>query len=421
MRRVIIISLFLLFACKPSYAASSTRLTLPLSTNVTVIDQTFNDQHRQIGLVSDSLSSTKVILTQEGVSQTTPQYYPYGASHSEITNNPNNRFYTGQRKVSNDDTLYNYNARCYSPETGIFTQPDTVEGINRFAYVAGSPIMNNDPSGHMSTGSEADGGGHWMRQEKEPTLLNKVDLEISQLGLYGMGSLATKVLKTISGIGYDPARDWNLKHEAYLEQFRLKDELGRRIATGMPPVMGPMQLGKLNVGMTSTTLGGIEATQIERSGLGLLTKVDKAARRLEAQQILRTKYGLPPRDMRFEEPLEYMRRLQILADEHGFEIRPHGDFERFFDEYSAGGVYLDKERVAVMGKSMDENLVDYMSTAEHEVVHGIQYARYPRMSIRRMEYEAYLAGGNPRVIRDDPGVFAWFLNTSLRTNGLINP
>ena len=62
--------------------------------------------------------------------------------------NDNNRYYTGQRKVTNDSPLYNYNARYYNPNLGIFIQPDSVEGPNRYAYVGGNPIMKNDPSGN---------------------------------------------------------------------------------------------------------------------------------------------------------------------------------------------------------------------------------------------------------------------------------
>jgi len=62
-----------------------------------------------------------------------------------------NRYYTGQRKVTNDSPIYNYNARYYNPDIGIFIQPDSVEGPNRYAYVGGNPIMKNDPSGNMST------------------------------------------------------------------------------------------------------------------------------------------------------------------------------------------------------------------------------------------------------------------------------
>ncbi len=136
-----------------------TRFTLPLGSNTHLVVENKNGVESQTAIISDKLASTKVILSSDGATNVTPQYYPYGNNLAiQQFNNPNNRYYTGQRKIDSDDSLYNYNARFYSPETGVFTQPDTVQGLNRFAYVGGNPIMRNDPSGHMSTGSEAYGG-----------------------------------------------------------------------------------------------------------------------------------------------------------------------------------------------------------------------------------------------------------------------
>src|SRR3989338_11173459 len=157
---VIILLLFLLSA-KPTFASSTTsRITLPLSTNSTlVVSTTENTVDKKI-IISDHLSSTRVILNEDDKKSSSLSYYPYGEA---LTNNLtplrprlregaaiyqfNNRYYTGQRKLPGD-TLYNYNARFYNPMLGIFTQPDTVEGPNRFAYVGGNPIMATDPSGH---------------------------------------------------------------------------------------------------------------------------------------------------------------------------------------------------------------------------------------------------------------------------------
>ena len=69
--------------------------------------------------------------------------------HTPGVNDNNRYYYTNQRKVTNDSNLYNYNARYYNPDLGIFIQPDTVEGGNRFSYVGGNPVMNNDPSGNF--------------------------------------------------------------------------------------------------------------------------------------------------------------------------------------------------------------------------------------------------------------------------------
>lgn len=162
--RIFFVFGFLFFCITIPVSASSSRLTLPVASNATLVIETKNGIESQTALISDSIASTKVILSSDGTTNVTPQYYPYGSNaRSQVRqqaevgsrqgNDSNNRYYTGQRKVDQDDALYNYNARYYSPESGIFTQPDTVQGINRFAYVGGNPIMNNDPSGHCANAS----------------------------------------------------------------------------------------------------------------------------------------------------------------------------------------------------------------------------------------------------------------------------
>jgi hypothetical protein len=43
-----------------------------------------------------------------------------------------------------------YNARYYDPELGRFIQPDTMlDGLNRYTYCGGNPIVYSDPSGHL--------------------------------------------------------------------------------------------------------------------------------------------------------------------------------------------------------------------------------------------------------------------------------
>ena len=155
----VIVSLFFLFVSPVSASTTTSRITIPLSTNSTlVISNTDSTVDKKI-IISDHLSSTRVILNEDGTESSSLSYYPYGEQFNNLTPlRPrlregaaiyqfNNRLYTGQRKVPGDN-LYNYNARFYNPTLGVFTQPDTVEGPNRFAYVGGNPIMANDPSGH---------------------------------------------------------------------------------------------------------------------------------------------------------------------------------------------------------------------------------------------------------------------------------
>src|SRR3989344_7071305 len=137
----VIISLLFFFWTNPVLASSTTsRLTLPLTTNSTLVISTTDSTVDKKIIISDHLSSTRVILNEDGTESSSLSYYPYGEQFS-------NRYYTGQRKVPGDN-LYNYNARFYNPTLGVFTQPDTVEGPNRFAYVSGNPITFADKSGN---------------------------------------------------------------------------------------------------------------------------------------------------------------------------------------------------------------------------------------------------------------------------------
>lgn len=85
------------------------------------------------------------------------EYTPYGnilSDHStgiEISDEK----YTGQ-KYDSGTGLHYYNARYYDSEIGRFISPDaiidgssTTQGWNRYMYVHGNPVMNNDPSGHQ--------------------------------------------------------------------------------------------------------------------------------------------------------------------------------------------------------------------------------------------------------------------------------
>jgi hypothetical protein len=70
-----------------------------------------------------------------------------------------------------------YNARFYSPSLGRFVQPDTIipgatntQSWNRYAYVMNSPIMYNDPTGHICIGNgdlcteDIDSNGWWWHE-----------------------------------------------------------------------------------------------------------------------------------------------------------------------------------------------------------------------------------------------------------------
>lgn len=132
----------------PVFAQSHiARIHIPVGGATIKLEKQANTETKKI-LVSDNLSSTKAIITESGELSDIPSYYPYGSSIQQAKISEAARQYTGQRKVSDDSSVYNYNARYYNPTTAIFVQPDSVEGPNRYTYVAGNPTMNNDPSGN---------------------------------------------------------------------------------------------------------------------------------------------------------------------------------------------------------------------------------------------------------------------------------
>lgn len=68
--------------------------------------------------------------------------------------------YTDQEK-DKETGLYNYNARLYDPEIGMFVSADTVDpnwmdpqGLNRYAYCRNNPLIYVDPSGNTEENSE---------------------------------------------------------------------------------------------------------------------------------------------------------------------------------------------------------------------------------------------------------------------------
>lgn len=150
MKKILVFYLLIAIILSPGpiFAQSrTTRLQVPIGKGTTIqLEKKGNKVAKKI-FIRDHLSSTKVILNENGKVANTPLYYPYGSSVSQLLLSATARQYTGQRKVSNESAVYNYNARYYNPQTGFFVQPDTVEGPARYTYVAGNPIMLNDPTG----------------------------------------------------------------------------------------------------------------------------------------------------------------------------------------------------------------------------------------------------------------------------------
>jgi hypothetical protein len=126
-------------------------------------------------------------------------------------------------------------------------------------------------------------------------------------------------------------------------------------------------------------------------------------RLVEDQKVIRAKYGLPDLDAR-ESLGDYENYLRNRVSELGVTIEEESGCGKFFEEFrQAGGVFMDNERkIGVNIKKDDvQEYARSLNTLEHELIHAIQNIRYPSMPIELMEYEAYVAGGNMGVLRED--------------------
>ncbi len=127
-----------------------------------------------------------------------------------------------------------------------------------------------------------------------------------------------------------------------------------------------------------------------------------AARIIDDAAIFRSRYNLPPLEMRIQDPVEYMRRLRQIAAREGIAIRPFHEYEDFFNQNSAGGVYNSVLNQIVVKPSTNPDLLTALRTdaflLEHELIHGLQNSYYPSMPIELMEYEAYLSNLSPNFL-----------------------
>lgn len=114
------------------------------------------------------------------------------------------------------------------------------------------------------------------------------------------------------------------------------------------------------------------------------------------QEIIRDKYGLPPISMIELAPSEFEGVLLSLAKEVGVQVRSEYEVGNFFEEHTASGVYLEKDKV-ISVKAYPDSVSPYkrrLTILEHELIHAMQDQNYPGMPIEAMEYEAYIANAN---------------------------
>jgi RHS repeat-associated protein len=99
-------------------------------------------------LVKDFLGSISMALDNAGNVTATTLYAPYGTTRYSTGMMPTTRSYTSM--VSDPSGLFYDHARYYDGGVGQFTTADTMQGPNRYGYVAGNPETYTDPTGHLT-------------------------------------------------------------------------------------------------------------------------------------------------------------------------------------------------------------------------------------------------------------------------------
>ncbi len=98
--------------------------------------------------LTDLLGSTRLLTDTNGNAVQRYDYDPYGTTTQSSTSYSNPYQYTGREHDQNG--LYYYRARYYTPELGRFVSEDPLQlaaGVNSYSYVGDNPISFFDPYG----------------------------------------------------------------------------------------------------------------------------------------------------------------------------------------------------------------------------------------------------------------------------------
>ncbi|MGH2503232.1 MAG: RHS repeat-associated core domain-containing protein [Ktedonobacterales bacterium] len=117
-------------------------------------------------------------LSYNGSVLATALFRPYGVGRYATGTMPTSKGYTGQRQDSGSGLDYD-NARYYDVAIGQFTSADSVQGPNRYGYVAGNPETATDPTGKRVVLEQTDSevtddsfttdGGLYVHVHRPPT------------------------------------------------------------------------------------------------------------------------------------------------------------------------------------------------------------------------------------------------------------
>ncbi len=121
----------------------------------------------------------------------------------------------------------------------------------------------------------------------------------------------------------------------------------------------------------------------------------------------RTKYGLPPVELKNTDPKEYARQLIIRAQKSGVDIKPVSEFKTYLEKAEVvegslpSGVFLNPIEDAASGITRPTIALkpDFsINDLEHEFIHSQQFLTDNRSPIEIREYEAYIAGKTPEQL-----------------------
>ena len=136
----------------------------------------------------------------------------------------------------------------------------------------------------------------------------------------------------------------------------------------------------------------------------------------EYRERVRAKYQLPECAGRWEDPSGYIDKITKFAKERGIPIRPKDEFQPFFEKYkNAKAAIIDNNLVVERASESDWFALRALANQlSHEIVHGLQNQKYPRMPDEEAEREAfYYQMITPETIRryeDNPEFLHHFIN-----------